>query len=253
MRAPSRVPDLRGKRALVTGGTRGIGLATARALATAGARVALTWFKSRTDAEAAKAALGADALLVRANAGNPDHAAKAFDQAASAFGGLDLYVANAATGALKPLLEATSHDFDIAMEMNARSFLLAAQRVVTLMSGGGAIVALTTHGTRRVIPDYGLMGASKAAMESLVRYLAVELAPRRVRVNAVAAGIVDTASLRAFPQYERVLRDGLTRTPAGRTGTPEEIADVVAFLCSDEARWVTGQTIEVDGGYTLVG
>lgn len=250
------MPLLSGKRALITGGTRGIGLATARALAGAGARVAVTWFRSRTDAEAATAALrgsGVDPLLIRANAGNSDHVAKAFDQAASAFGGLDLYVANAATGALKPLLEATSHDFDLAMEVNAKSFLLSVQKAASLMTQGGAVVALTTHGARRVIPDYGLMGATKAAIESLVRYFAVELAPRGIRVNAVSAGIVDTTSLRGFPQYESVKRQALARTPSGRMGAPEEIADVVVFLCSDAARWVTGQTVEVDGGYTLAG
>ncbi|MEK7866222.1 MAG: SDR family oxidoreductase [Planctomycetota bacterium] len=247
---------LDGKRALVTGGTRGIGLATARALAAAGARVAITWFRSRTDAEAAQAALrgnGVDPLLIRANAGNPDHVVKAFDQVASTFGGLDLYVANAATGALKPLLDASPRDFDLAMEVNARSFLLSVQKAASLMTGGGAVVALTTHGARRVIPDYGLMGAAKAAIESLVRYFAVELAPRGIRVNAVSAGIVDTASLRGFPDVLRIKTLALVRTPSGRMGTPEEIADAVAFLCTDAARWVTGQTLEVDGGYTLAG
>lgn len=247
---------LGGKRALVTGGTRGIGLASARALAAAGARVAITWFRSRTDAEAAQSALrgsGIDPLLIRANAGNPDHVAKAFDQAASAFGGLDLYVANAATGALKPLLDASARDFDLAMEVNAKSFLLSVQKAASLMPSGGSVVAVTTHGARRVVPDYGLMGAAKAAIESLVRYFAVELAPRGIRVNAVSSGIVDTVSLRGFPQADRVKREALARTPSGRMGTPEEIADVIAFLGSDVARWVTGQTLEVDGGYTLAG
>ena len=245
-----------GKRALITGGTRGIGLATARVLAAAGARVAITWFRSRTDAEAATTALrgsGVDPLLIRANAGNPDHVAKAFDQAASAFGGLDLYVANAATGALKPLLDASARDFDLAMDVNAKSFLLSVQKAATLMPSGGSVVAVTTHGARRVVPDYGLMGAAKAAIESLVRYFAVELAPRGIRVNAVSSGIVDTASLGGFPQADRVKREALARTPSGRMGTPEEIADAIAFLGSDAARWVTGQTVEVDGGYTLAG
>lgn len=247
---------LAGKRALVTGGTRGIGLATARALASAGARVAITWFRSRSDAEAAAASLGeggAQPLLVRANAGNPEHIAKAFERVASTFGGLDLYVANAATGALKPLLAAEARDFDIAMEVNARSFLLSVQKASSLMPEGGSIVAVTTLGARRVIPDYGLMGAAKAAIESLVRYFAMELAPRRIRVNAVSSGIVDTTSLRGFPQYDRVKREALERTPSGRMGTPEEIADVIVFLGSDASRWITGQTIEVDGGYSLAG
>jgi enoyl-[acyl-carrier protein] reductase III len=140
------------------------------------------------------------------------------------------------------------------MEINARALLLGAQRAVPLMKGRrGRIVSITSMGADHVLPDYAAVGAAKAAMESLTRYLAVELAPLGINANCVAGGVVDTASLAPFPQRESMLAIARDRTPAGRLGEPEDIARVVAFLCSDDAEWIRGQLIVADGGYSLWG
>jgi NAD(P)-dependent dehydrogenase (short-subunit alcohol dehydrogenase family) len=246
--------ELTGKSALVTGGTRGIGRATALALAAMGANVAINFFRSRESAKAAVEEiekLGVKALAVRANVGNAEQIPKMFEEVKGAFGKLDILVSNAALGHFGNVLEVNDKMWDVAMSTNAKALLFCAQEAVKIMPDGGKMVALTSLGSHRYIPGYAAIGVSKAAIETLVRYLAYELGSRKINVNAVSGGFIDTDSLKIFPSYDEIIRESTRRTPLGRVGTPEELAEVAAFLCTDRARWVTGQVIIVDGGYTL--
>ena len=246
--------ELTGKSALVTGGTRGIGRATALALAAMGANVAINFFRSRESARAAVEEiekLGVKALAVRANVGNAEQIPKMFEEVKGTFGKLDILVSNAALGHFGNVLEVNDKMWDVAMSTNAKALLFCAQEAVKIMPDGGKMVALTSLGSHRYIPGYAAIGVSKAAIETLVRYLAYELGSRKINVNAVSGGFIDTDSLKIFPSYDEIIRESTRRTPLGRVGTPEELAEVAAFLCTDRARWVTGQVIIVDGGYTL--
>jgi enoyl-[acyl-carrier protein] reductase III len=252
--------DLRfgGKIALVTGSGRGIGRAIALEFARAGADVVVNFFRNRAPAEATAAeirALGRRAELVKADVGDLDELERLFDETEQAFGGLDFFIHNAASGYNRPAMEQKPKGWDWTMNINARPLLFGAKRAAALMEsrGGGSIVSLTSPGANRVLPDYVVVGASKAAIESLTRYLAVELAPKNIRVNAVSPGIVETEALKHFAAMKDagVIEKSVAATPAGRLVTPEDVAGVVAFLCSPAAAMIRGQVIVVDGGYTL--
>lgn len=247
---------LKGKVALVTGGSKGLGHAICQILAARGASLVFTYLKSRDDANTAEkviSAYGGRVLAVRGNVGDPEHLDKLFKEIEKEFGHLDILVSNAALGPLKPAMDLTLADWARAMDINARAFLLLVQKAAPLMKGrAGKIVAITSQGSERYLPDYAAIGAAKAALESLVRYLAVDLAPQGVRVNAVCAGTLDTYSLRQFPKADEVIDVASKKTPAGRIGKPEDIAPVVAFLCSEESGWICGQTLVADGGFSLL-
>jgi enoyl-[acyl-carrier protein] reductase III len=246
--------ELKGKKALVTGGTRGIGKAIALNLAEMGADVAINYFRSRDAAKAAVAEIeskGVRSIALRANMGNSEQIPAMFEEIKKEFGKLDILISNAALGHFGNVLEVNDKMWDVAMATNAKALLFCAQEAVKLMPEGGKIVALTSLGSHRYIPGYAAIGVSKAAIETLVRYLAFELAPRKINVNAVSGGFIDTDSLKIFPSYDEIIRESTARTPFGRVGTPEEVANVAAFLCTDKSSWVTGQVIIVDGGYTL--
>jgi enoyl-[acyl-carrier protein] reductase III len=240
-----------GKSVLVTGGSRGIGREIARRFAELGAaRVAIGYLRNDRAAEEAAAqiaALGAEVVLVRGNVSS----GKVADQVA-ALGPLDVLVHNAATGVARPALETEDKHFDWTMSANARALLTLTRAAAPTMPEGSSIVALSSLGSQRVMDNYVLVGASKAALESIVRHLAVELAPRGIRVNAVSAGVVETDALDAFPNREQMLSWSLARTPAGRLVKPGDIAGAVCFLCSPEAEMIRGQTIIIDGGYSLL-
>ena len=235
---------------LVTGGSRGIGKAIALRLAREGAtRVAIGYFRSDAAAEETAEelrALGADPVLVRGNVTS----SRLLEQV-EALGPLDVLVHNAATGVIRPALETEDKHWDWTLNANARALLALTRTAAPAMAPGSSIVAISSLGSTRVLEDYVLVGTSKAALESLVRYLGVELAPRGIRVNAVSGGVVDTEALEHFPQREQMLEWGQKRTPAGRLVQAKDIADAVLFLCSPEAEMIVGQTIVVDGGFSL--
>jgi len=247
--------DLHGKTALVTGGSRGIGRAIAIKLAQSGARVAINYLRHSQAAEATAACIraqGAEALVLRANVGRPDQLHTMFEQLAQEWGPrLDVLISNAASGVIKPALELTERHWDWTMNINAATLLHLAKHATPMMVDGGAVVAVSSLGAVRAIPLYAAVGASKAALESLVRHLAVELAPRKIRVNAVSAGVVDTDALKHFPHRDDILGSSAAKTPAGRLTTPEDVADVTLFLVSELAGMVIGQTVTVDGGYSV--
>ena len=247
------------KIALVTGSGRGIGRAIALHFARLGADVGVNFFRNRAPAEETAAGieqLSRRALLIKADVGDLDDLNRLFDEVEKGLGGLDIFVHNAASGYNRPAMEQKPKGWDWTMNINARSFLFSAQRCVPLMEkrGGGHIIGITSPGSRRVLPDYVVVGASKAALEALTRYLAVELASKNIVVNAVSPGMAETEALRHFDAASEagILERAAAATPAGRLVTPEDVAGVVAFLCSPAAHMIRGQTILVDGGYTLL-
>lgn len=246
--------DLSGKLALVTGGGRGIGRAVALELARRGAGVLVNYFRNEEAAEQTAAAareLGVEARPIRGHVGDPARVDRMFDEVRSIWGRLDILVNNAASGVIRSSMALETRHWDWTMNINTRGAWLCAQRAAELMDRGGSIVSISSLGAGRVLPDYAAVGVSKAALEALTRYLAVELASRNIVVNAVSGGLVETDALDFFAGREAMLESARSRTPAGRMLVPEDLARAVAFLCSPDAWMIRGQTIVVDGGYTL--
>ena len=249
--------SLRGRNAVVTGSGRGIGRGIALALAGAGCNVAINYLRRRADAEQTAAditALGARAVVIKANMAHVDQAKRLVDQAVEQLGGVDILVCNAASGVMKSILDVGARDWDWTLDINARSALAAAQAAAPHMGrmGWGRIVTVTSIGSQRVFPAYGVVGVSKAALEAVTRYLAVELAPSGIIANCVSPGLVITGALDHFPQRQAMIDHAASHTPAGRLVTPEDVGQVVAWLCSDQASMIVGQTLHVDGGYSLL-
>jgi enoyl-[acyl-carrier protein] reductase III len=246
---------LRGKRALVTGASRGIGRAIALSLADFKVDVAINFFRHRTPAEEVAREIeerGARALLVKGNVADEEQVRRMFRDISEAWGGLEIVVSNAASGVLKPFNELTLHHLHWTMDINAVALLPLVQEFLRLPAEGQkVVVAVSSLGAVRAIPNYTAVGASKAALESMVRHLAAELAPRGVRVNAVSAGTVDTDALKHFPNRGELLDESVRRTPAGRLATPQDVANAVVFLCTEFASMIHGHTLVVDGGYAI--
>jgi enoyl-[acyl-carrier protein] reductase III len=235
---------------LVTGGSRGIGKAIALRFARLGARrVAIGYMRGDRAAEETAdelRALDAEPILVRGNVSSSRIA-----EEVAALGRLDVLVHAAATGVIRPALETDDKHWDWTLSANARALLSLTRAAAPTMPAGSSIVGISSLGSIRVLDDYALVGTSKAALEALVRYLAVELAPRGIRVNAVSAGVVETGALEHFPNKEAMLEMG-ARNPVGRLVAPEDVAACVTFLCSPEAEMIRGHTLIVDGGWSLL-
>jgi enoyl-[acyl-carrier protein] reductase III len=248
--------ELEGKTALITGGSRGIGRAIALGLAENGVDIVVNYVRHRKDAEATVAAIeekGVRCLAVKANVAKEADVDRMFEEIGTTYDRLDILVSNAASGVLKPVMELTPRHWDWAMDINARALLSLSQHAVRMMTQGGRIMAVSSLGAVRAVPNYTVVGSSKAALESLVRHLAVELGPRGITVNTISAGVVDTDALKKFPNRDEIISESLRRTPLGRLTTPEDVANLALFLCSDLSGMINGQTLVVDGGYAIQG
>ena len=240
----------------MTGASRGIGRAIALKLAKAGCDVAMAYHNSHEEAESVCniiRAMGRRAQAMQADVSDPESIAEAFKTFREQFDRVDFVVSNAAIGVLRPALELTLKHWRRCMETNALALNFLAQQAVPCMSAGGCLIGISSLGASRAIPQYAFIGASKAALEALARSLAQELGPRKIRVNIVSAGVVDTDALKFFPNREQLLAEYARRTPAGPTLSTENVADAVYLLCLPEAAMITGHTLVVDGGYCISG
>lgn len=245
------------KVALVTGSSRGIGKLTALRLAEKGYDIVVNYARSKRQAEETAAEiekLGRKALIVRAHVGDVDKIKEMFQMIEETFGRLDVFVNNAASGVLRPVMELEEKHWDWTMNINSKALLFCAQEAAKLMekNGGGKIVSISSIGSIRYLENYTLVGTSKAALEALTRYLAVELAAKNIVVNAVSGGAVDTEALKHFPNREELLDDAKKMTPAGKMVEMEDMVNAIMFLISDQAFMIRGQTIIVDGGRSLL-
>lgn len=255
--------SFKGKKALVTGSSRGIGRGIALKLAERGAQVAIHYYRNQGAAQATLEkirGLGSNGFLVQADVCRPDEVRRIFQQVRSEFGSLDIFVSNARTEAptfYEAPMEITLDKWDTAVDSQAKAFLVAVREAVPLMSNGGRIIAITfaPGGRFGSWQPWVAMGAAKAALEVLVRYFAVALARRGITVNTISPGWVEDSVLNSLPEaFQTGLREWQERgwTPMGRLGTPADIGNAVALICSEEAAWITGQLIEVDGGASLM-
>jgi enoyl-[acyl-carrier protein] reductase III len=240
---------------LVTGGSRGIGRAiTMRLAAERPEHVVIAYSLDHDAARATVAQLqsrGVGATAIVTDVGQLESLDALFDTIGERFGRLDVFISNAARASFGAAMELTPRTWSRVIDLNARAFLAGAQRAARLMTDGGSIVALSSLGSSYYTPGYLALGAAKAAIESMVRYLAVELAPQNINVNTVCGGLIETDTVKMHPDYERLREHVTAKTPAGRIGRPDDLAAVVAFLCSPAAAWIRGQTIVADGGFSL--
>jgi enoyl-[acyl-carrier protein] reductase III len=251
---------------LVTGASRGIGRATALRLAEAGADVIVNYVTSSSAAkEVADAicAMGRRAATVKADVSEPEDIASMLEFVGNAFGRLDILVSNAASGGFRSLLAATPRHFDAAMKTNVQALMLLTQAALPLLhrdpqSSDAArrrkIIALSSHGSHRALPAYGLIGASKAAIESMSRHLALELGNQGINVNVVLAGLVASDSTRNLPESQRIFEAiAQRRLVSGRELLADDVANAVLYLASPLSDLVQGQVLTIDGGEALHG
>lgn len=255
--------SLQRKNALITGSSRGIGRGIALKLAENGVNVGIHYYRNESAARATLDAVrrhGSDGFIVQANICRPEEIKRMFQEVRKQFGKLDIFVSNArpeATEFFQPPMDITLQQWDTAFDSQAKAFLIAVREAITMMPEGGRIIAITyAQGSRTgsLLPWVG-MGSAKAALESLVRYFAVALAKRKITVNAISPGWTDDSVLNSLPQeVQTLIRNWHLRgwTPMGRLGTPEDIGNVAALFCSEQANWITGQIIYADGGASLM-
>ena len=247
--------DFSNKVALVTGGSRGIGRAIAMEFARRGADIAFNYFRSHEEAARTEKdikGLGVKCLRARAHLGDAEKVKGLFAEVEAEYGRLDVLVNNAASGVQRTAEELEEKHWDWTFNINARAPWLCAVEAARLMPSGGHIVNITSVGSQRVLPNYFSVGTSKAALEAITRYLAIELAPKGISVNAVSGGYVETAALDHFPNREQMMASGRDN-PVGRMVEEDDIARAVAFLCGKDAEMIRGQVIVVDGGASLRG
>jgi enoyl-[acyl-carrier protein] reductase III len=244
------------KIALITGSSRGIGRAIALRLAAEGARIVVNYRRNVAEAEAVVAEigrLGSSAIAVQADMSNGDDVRAMFQRVQAQYSHLDIFVANAAATSFRPLLRQGEHNITRTFDLTIKGFLVAVQAAVPLMQGrSGKIVTISGIDSLRALSGHGLLGAAKAALENLTMYLAHELGPQGIAINSINPGLIETDSSKMYAGgdagYAQYVRDVLPNTPAGRVGRPEDVAAVAAFLCSDDADFIRGQTLLVDGG-----
>ncbi len=254
MTSPESYKPFKGRVALVTGASRGIGRVIARELATLGADIAINYFRNHAEARLAQQEierLGVQCIRVAAHLAEPAQVRKLMNAVRDKFGRLDFLINNAASGVNRPGLELEEKHWDWTLNINTKAPWLCTKEAVPLMSEGGRVVNISSLGAGRVFPNYTSVGVSKAALEALTRYMAVELAPRGVTVNAVSGGYVQTDALQHFPNRDDMLASARSKTPGGELLTAEDLAKAVAFLCSDAAAMIRGQVLVVDGGMSL--
>lgn len=245
---------LKDKIALVTGSSRGIGKAIALKLADLGCDLIITYKKNLEAAENVIQLIhdkGRKAIAINTDIGEHEEIKTMFKKVKENYGRLDILINNAAFGALGPAMRIGRLTWNMTMDLNTGGLLLCTQQAVKLMSEGGRIVNISSLGSHLCLPDYMPVGTAKAAIEAMTRYLACELIERGIYVNAVSAGFVDTDALDIFNSIEILKEESIKRTPAGRLGTAEDVAKVVAFLCQEDSNWIIGQTIIADGGASL--
>lgn len=241
--------------ALVTGASRGFGRSIALRLAAEGATVVVNYRRSRTEAEGVVEEIrsrGGTAVAIRADVGDAAAVQGMFAEVFSAFPRVDIVVSNAAFGTPGTVLDTKPKHWDVTMSASAQAMQWLAQQAAPRMDGWGRIVSISSEGGQRVLPGYGVVGVAKAALEALTRALAVELAPRGILVNGVIAGAADTRSSRVIPGFAGHLADVAAATPVGRVVVPDDVADVVVFLCSNQAKMICGQFVVVDGGRSIL-
>jgi enoyl-[acyl-carrier protein] reductase III len=255
--APSPRHGFEGKIALITGASRGIGRRLAVSLAARGATPVVNYRRNEDAAQEVVAEIedmGASALAIRADIESLEEIDAMFDEVQERFGRLDFFVANASASNFRPLMELKPHHLERTFNLNVRSFVVGTQRAVRLMEGGGRIVVLSSYGSPRSFPTYANLGTAKAAAEVWARYMAVELAPLGINVNALTPGIIESDSSAFFYNTGLVapLDTVVPRIPKQRLGTVQEVADCVMFLLSPASEYVTGTTLIVDGGLIAV-
>jgi NAD(P)-dependent dehydrogenase (short-subunit alcohol dehydrogenase family) len=200
-------------------------------------------------------AAGVEASRLVVDVGDEKMLTQMFASVRERFRRLDIFVSNAARTAFDPAPSLSVRSWRRIQEINSQAFLVGAQRAASIMreNGGGRIIGISSLGSRYFVPNYAGLGAAKAAIEALARYLAVEFADWKVNVNVVCAGLIDSDAIRMLPDYKAVLSHAAERTPVHRVGQPEDVAGVVALLCQPDSDWIRGQTIIADGGYSLIG
>jgi len=244
------------KVALITGGARGIGRATALKLAQSGCNVAIVYYNSSDEAKSLVEEiekLGSKAIAIQANVADQQSVKDMYAIFREHFDRLDFLVSNAASGVLKPALKMSTKHWRWCLETNALALNHLVSTGLDLMQKGGRVIALSSLGAQRAIPNYGFIGASKAALEALVRSLSLELAEYGITANTVSAGVVDTDALKHFPNREQLLDEYQSRSLGGRPLTPQDVANAIYLLCLPEAAMITGHTLFVDAGYSIVG
>lgn len=244
------------KVALITGGARGIGRATALKLAQAGSDIAIVYYNSSDEAVRLLEEiqqLGRQAIAIQANVADHQSVKEMFAQFREQFSQLDFLVSNAASGVLKPAMKMSTKHWRWCMETNALALNHLVSEGRAMMPAGSRVIALSSLGASRAIPNYAFIGASKAALEALVRSLSLELAEDGISVNTVSAGVVDTDALKHFPNREQLLDEYQAHALAARPLTPQDVANAVYLLCLPEAEMIKGHTLFVDAGYSVVG
>jgi len=239
---------------LVTGGSRGIGRDIAIKFAKSGAKVAINYFRNKQAAEETEDIIRkfkGEVLLIKGNVAEEKYVEKIVEEIKEKWGKLDILIANAASGVLKPALEINKKHWEWTMNINAFSLITLIQKIKEISYGDLSVVVISSLGSKRGIPNYSIVGASKAALESIVRHLTVELSQYNIRLNCVSAGTVETDALKHFPNREEIIKEAYEKTPSKRLTTPEDISNLVLFLSSEESNQIRGQTIVIDGGYSI--